>query len=166
MNWPPVLRTRRYRILLLMQITLAHIGASSNAKDPFEALVRMYVERSKPYARCGAEAFRNEQAFLDWLARQAGRTQPVAVLLDSRGRTMSSEALAGWLGGRRDQGDQHVVFAIGPASGWSNEARERAQMLLSLGPMTMAHALARVVLAEQIYRALTILAGHPYHCGH
>lgn len=149
-----------------MQITLAHIGGTSNAKDPFEALVRMYVERSQAYARCGAEAFRNEQTFLDWLARQAGRTQPVAVLLDSRGRAMSSEALAEWLGGRRDQGAQHVVFAIGPANGWSAEARERTQLLLSMGPMTLAHALARVVLAEQIYRALTILAGHPYHCGH
>jgi 23S rRNA (pseudouridine1915-N3)-methyltransferase len=149
-----------------MQITLAHIGGTSGARDPCEALVRMYVERCQAYARCGAEAFRSETAFLDWLARQAGRTQPVAVLLDSRGRAMSSEALAKWLGVRRDQGAQHVVFAIGPASGWSDEVRARAQLLLSLGPMTLAHALARVVVAEQIYRALTILAGHPYHCGH
>lgn len=149
-----------------MQITLAHIGGTSSAKDSFEALVRMYLERSQPYAKCGAEAFRSEQAFLDWLARQAGRTQPVPVLLDSRGRPLSSEALADWLRERRDQGAQHLVFAIGPASGWSGEARARAQLLLSLGPMTLAHALARVVVAEQIYRALTILAGHPYHCGH
>ena len=67
---------------------------------------------------------------------------------------------------RRDEGAQHLVFAIGPASGWSDSARARAGLLLSLGPMTMAHALARLVLAEQIYRAFTILSGHPYHGGH
>ena len=76
---------------------------------------------------------------------------------------MTSEALAQWIGTRRDEGTQHVVFAVGPADGWSDEARARAQLLLSLGPMTLAHALARLVMAEQIYRAMTILAGHPYH---
>ena len=88
------------------------------------------------------------------------------MLLDSRGRQMTSEAFAAWLGERRDQGAQQIVFAIGPASGWSDAARLRAQLLLSLGPITMAHALARLVMAEQLYRAFTILAGHPYHAGH
>jgi len=55
---------------------------------------------------------------------------------------------------------------VGPADGWSAEARNRAQLLLSLGAMTLPHELARVVLAEQVYRACTILAGHPYHSGH
>ena len=87
-------------------------------------------------------------------------------MLDSRGRQMSSEAFAAWLGARRDEGTQQFVFAVGPASGWSEEARERAGLLLSLGPMTMAHALARLVMAEQLYRAFTILTGHPYHAGH
>ena len=90
----------------------------------------------------------------------------MAVLLDSRGRQMTSETFAAWLGARRDEGAQHIVFAIGPADGWSDAARERAQLLLSLGPMTMAHALARLVVAEQLYRAFTILTGHPYHAGH
>jgi 23S rRNA (pseudouridine1915-N3)-methyltransferase len=79
---------------------------------------------------------------------------------------MSSEAFAAWIGNRRDDGTQHLVFAVGPADGWSPVARERAQLLLSLGPMTMAHSLARLVVAEQIYRATTILCGHPYHSGH
>ncbi|MGH9590023.1 MAG: 23S rRNA (pseudouridine(1915)-N(3))-methyltransferase RlmH, partial [Terracidiphilus sp.] len=52
------------------------------------------------------------------------------------------------------------------ASGWSEPARKSAQLLLSLGPFTFAHSLARVVVAEQIYRAFTILSGHPYHTGH
>lgn len=79
---------------------------------------------------------------------------------------MSSEGFASWLGARRDEGVQHLVFAVGPASGWSEAARGQAHLLLSLGPMTLAHALARAVLAEQLYRAFTILAGHPYHSGH
>ena len=90
----------------------------------------------------------------------------LAVLLDSRGKQMSSEAFAEWLGARRDEGSQHIVFAVGPASGWSEAARKRARLLLSLGPMTLAHALARLMMAEQLYRAFTILTGHPYHAGH
>ncbi len=79
---------------------------------------------------------------------------------------MTSEAFAAWVGARRDDGTQHIVFAIGPVSGWSDTARARAQLLLSLGSLTLAHALARLVLAEQLYRAFTILSGHPYHTGH
>jgi len=58
------------------------------------------------------------------------------------------------------------LFAVGPADGWSEEARSQARLLLSLGPMTLAHALARLVMAEQLYRTFTILTGHPYHKGH
>jgi 23S rRNA (pseudouridine1915-N3)-methyltransferase len=149
-----------------MQITLAHIGPRVGSKDEFDPLVRMYLERCSAFARCQTEAFRTEEALLAWLKRQQGRTPALAVLLDSRGRPMSSEAFAGWLGVRRDEGAQQIVFAIGPANGWSDAARERAQLLLSLGPMTLAHALARLVMAEQLYRAFTILTGHPYHAGH
>jgi 23S rRNA (pseudouridine1915-N3)-methyltransferase len=156
----------RYGILLSMNLTLAHIGAHSGSKDGLDALVQLYLERCSTFAHCRTEVFRTEKALLEWLGRQQGRTPAVAVLLDSRGKQMTSEAFAGWLGARRDEGAQHMVFAIGPASGWSDEARKRAQLLLSLGPMTLAHALARVVMAEQIYRAFTILTGHPYHGGH
>ncbi|MGO9316485.1 MAG: 23S rRNA (pseudouridine(1915)-N(3))-methyltransferase RlmH [Terracidiphilus sp.] len=149
-----------------MNLTLAHIGARPAAKDEFEALTALYLGRCSKFARCNAESFRTEKALLDWLDKQQGRTPAFAVLLDSRGRLMSSEAFAAWLGARRDQGTQHLVFAVGPPSGWSDEARKRAQLLLSLGPMIMAHNLARLVIAEQIYRAFTILSGHPYHAGH
>jgi len=152
-----------------MQLTLAHIGPRAingpRSKDCFAKLTELYLERCAPFARCGSEAFRNEQALLEWIEKLQGRTTPVAILLDSRGRNLTSEAFAAWLGKRRDDGAQHLVFAIGPADGWSPIARERAQLLLSLGPMTMAHSLARLVLAEQIYRAFTILSGHPYHRG-
>jgi 23S rRNA (pseudouridine1915-N3)-methyltransferase len=149
-----------------MRVTLAHIGNRSNAKEGIDALAQIYLDRCSPFARCQAEAFRTEAAFFEWLGRQQGRTAAASVLLDSRGKQMTSEAFAGWLGARRDEGAQHIVFVIGPADGWSEAARERANLLLSLGPMTMAHALARLVVAEQLYRAFTILSGHPYHAGH
>ena len=149
-----------------MNLTLAHIGARASSRDGFDSLTQVYLDRCSPFARCQSEAFRTEEALLEWLVRQQGRTPAVPVLLDSRGKPMTSEAFAGWLGLRRDEGAQHIVFAIGPASGWSEGARARAQLLLSLGPMTMAHALARLVVAEQLYRAFTILTGHPYHSGH
>ena len=149
-----------------MNLTLAHIGARASSRDGFDSLTQVYLDRCSPFARCQSEAFRTEEALLEWLVRQQGRTPAVPVLLDSRGKPMTSEAFAAWLGLRRDEGAQHIVFAIGPASGWSEAARARAQLLLSLGPMTMAHALSRLVVAEQLYRAFTILSGHPYHGGH
>ena len=149
-----------------MNLTLTHIGGRPSSKDEFDALTAIYLGRCSGFAHCKAEAFRSEEGLLDWLEKQQGRTHAVAVLLDSRGKQMTSEAFAFWLAGRRDQGAQHIVFAVGPASGWSDAARARGQLLLSLGPLTLAHALARLVLAEQLYRACTILAGHPYHCGH
>jgi 23S rRNA (pseudouridine1915-N3)-methyltransferase len=153
-------------ILLGMHLTLAHIGGRPASKDGFEALTRGYLERCSAFVHCGAEVFRGEEAMIDWLAKRAGRTPPIVVLLDSRGRTMTSEAFAAWLGARRDAGAQHILFAVGPASGWSDAARQHADLLLSLGSMTLAHALARLVLAEQLYRAFAILSGHPYHAGH
>jgi 23S rRNA (pseudouridine1915-N3)-methyltransferase len=149
-----------------MRITLAAIGARPASGDEFDALTRVYIQRIHPYYPCEATVARSEEAFLEWLERQQGRMPAFAVLLDSRGKQMTSEAFAAWVGTRRDDGTQHLVFAIGPANGWSEAARKRARLLMSLGPMTLAHALARVVLAEQVYRACTILAGHPYHCGH
>jgi 23S rRNA (pseudouridine1915-N3)-methyltransferase len=153
-----------------MDLTLANIGprqgASSSSKGGFESLTQVYLERCSAFARCQAEAFRSQEAMLDWLTRRQARTTPVVVLLDSRGRSMTSEAFAAWLGARRDDGAQHIVFAVGPADGWSDSARQRANLLLSLGPMTLAHPLARLVLAEQLYRAFTILSGHPYHASH
>jgi 23S rRNA (pseudouridine1915-N3)-methyltransferase len=101
-----------------------------------------------------------------FLARQRARTPSWLVLLDSRGDAFSSEELARWLATRRDAGQQKMVFAIGPANGWSDRALGQAQATLSLGRMTLPHELARLVLTEQLYRAFTILSGHPYHTGH
>jgi 23S rRNA (pseudouridine1915-N3)-methyltransferase len=149
-----------------MNLILAHVGAASSPLKAYDTLIHTYMERCATFAHPRTEAFRTEQAFLDWLDKQNGRTQAVAVLLDSRGKQFSSENFAAWLGNRRDEGAQQIVFAIGPADGWSEPARKRAQLLLSFGPMTLAHPLARLVMAEQLYRAYAILSGHPYHSGH
>jgi 23S rRNA (pseudouridine1915-N3)-methyltransferase len=152
-----------------MQVTLAHIGAPARKQDPYEGPVSDYLKRCVGVAKCDCQAFRTEQALFDWLGKQKGRTEPVLLLLDGRGRQMSSEAVAEWLGARRDEGTQHVVFAIGPADGWSENVRAEAKRrngLFSFGPMTLAHQLARLMMAEQLYRACTILTGHPYHKGH
>jgi 23S rRNA (pseudouridine1915-N3)-methyltransferase len=146
-----------------MQLTLAHIGSLAGRKNEFEALTQEYLERCAAYAPCRTQSFKSEAALLEWARKQKGRTAAVTVLLDGRGKQLSSEALAAWLSRQRDDGAQHLVFAVGPADGWSDDARKNASMLLSLGPMTLAHALARLVMAEQMYRAFTIIAGHPYH---
>jgi 23S rRNA (pseudouridine1915-N3)-methyltransferase len=79
---------------------------------------------------------------------------------------MSSEELAVFVREHQDRGTQTLLFAIGPADGFADETRRAASHTLSLGKMTLPHELARVVLLEQLYRAFTILKGHPYHTGH
>jgi 23S rRNA (pseudouridine1915-N3)-methyltransferase len=155
-------------MLHAMRVTLAAIGPGRESKGGYDAPVREYLKRCIGFAQCGEQAFRSQKALLEWLGKQTGRTSAVALFLDGRGHQMSSEALAAWLGKRRDEGTQHVVFAVGPADGWTDEARAeggRRGGLLSLSSMTLAHQLARLVMAEQLYRACTILTGHPYHRG-
>lgn len=149
----------------MMKITLANVGGRSGAKDGFEPLTEAYLKRCSGFAKCGTEGFRSEAALLERMTKLKGRTAAL-VLLDSRGRQMNSEAFAGWIGAQRDEGMPEIVFAVGPADGWTDAARKQAGMVLSLGSMTMAHGLARLMMAEQIYRAVTILTGHPYHLGH
>ncbi len=151
-----------------MKITLAAVAPrrTRNKTDATDRLLDDYVERSSRYAACETQLFDSEAVLLEWLDRQPGRVAAYAILLDSRGKQYSSQEFAALLGRVRDEGAQRVVLAIGPADGWSKTGRERGNVLLSLGRMTLPHQLARVVLAEQVYRALTILAGHPYHCGH
>ena len=85
------------------------------------------------------------------------------VVLDERGKQTGSEAFAKKLGNWQDEGVPAIVFMIGGADGHTDELRKRADYLMAFGEMTWPHFLARVMLAEQIYRARTILDGHPYH---
>jgi 23S rRNA (pseudouridine1915-N3)-methyltransferase len=85
------------------------------------------------------------------------------ICLDPGGTELASEAFAGILAKFRDGGAPGTVFFVGGADGLGLTALFKADLALSLGKMTLPHGLARIVLAEQIYRAATILAGHPYH---
>lgn len=87
------------------------------------------------------------------------------VALDERGRSMASDALARKLADLRDAGTREVAFVIGDADGLGDAGREAADFVLAFGPQTWPHKLARVMLAEQLYRAIAILAGAPYHRG-
>jgi 23S rRNA (pseudouridine1915-N3)-methyltransferase len=151
-----------------MKITLTSIlpRRTRTKSDPTDRLITDYVERSTRYVPCDSQLFESEAAMLEWLDHQSGRTPVHLILLDSRGQLLSSEDLAQQLGQLRDRGTQRLVLAVGPADGWSASTRQRANVLFSLGRITLPHQLARVVLAEQVYRALTIIAGHPYHSGH
>lgn len=87
----------------------------------------------------------------------------VKVALDGAGKTLTSEGFAAWLAAERDGGTREVAFLVGGPDGHGPDALHAARLKLSLGAMTLPHGLARIVLAEQLYRAATILAGHPYH---
>lgn len=151
-----------------MKIILAAIvpRRSRSKADAFQTLIDEYIARADRYTSTESQLFESEAALLAWLEVQPGRVGPYVILLDSRGKQLSSEELATTLRTHRDQGTQRLVLAIGPADGWSAHSKSKAGLLLSLGRVTLPHQLARVVLAEQVYRVLTILAGHPYHAGH
>lgn len=89
----------------------------------------------------------------------------VIVALDETGKSLTSPIFAKRIGAWRDDGVKDLAFLIGGADGLAKEAKKAADLTLSLGSMTWPHLLVRVLLAEQLYRAQTILAGHPYHRG-
>jgi 23S rRNA (pseudouridine1915-N3)-methyltransferase len=107
--------------------------------------------------------------------RNAGKAAEAALLarvvpdgaalcvLDERGKQLTSPDFAALLAGWRDGGRQDAAFVIGGADGVDPALRQRADLVLGLGPMVWPHMLVRVMLAEQLYRAATILAGSPYH---
>lgn len=94
---------------------------------------------------------------------RAGACGGPIVVLDGRGQPWSSEELAARLGKWRDTGTRQLACLVGGADGFDDDERERADALFSLSNLTLPHRLAQLVLCEQLYRAGTILAGHPYH---
>ncbi|TCV70448.1 23S rRNA (pseudouridine1915-N3)-methyltransferase [Neorhizobium sp. R1-B] len=107
-----------------------------------------------------AETRKREEASLLEKALPEGA---VLLLLDERGKALDSEAFAELVGRYRDNGKRDVMIAIGGADGLDADLRQRADMVLNLGSMTWPHQLVRILIAEQLYRAVTILSGHPYH---
>ena len=93
-----------------------------------------------------------------------GRLQPgLVIALDERGRSLGSETFAQRLAAARDSGTAHASFVIGGADGLSETIRERAELTLAFGALTLPHQIVRALVLEQVYRAMTIVSGHPYH---
>jgi 23S rRNA (pseudouridine1915-N3)-methyltransferase len=147
---------------LHVKFTIAWIGKTKEAA--IQSLTDDYLNRLRRYADVEGVALKDEAALLKTCAR--GSRAHTLVLLDGKGKQFSSEELARWLDDYQSHNSSPLLFAVGAADGFSDEARQAAAWMLSLGKMTLAHELARVVLLEQLYRAFTILKGHPYHCGH
>ena len=147
-----------------MKLQIAWIGKTKEAA--IRALTAEYLERISRYVAAESHELAGEAALLELTEARSGRTAPVLILLDGRGRQFTSEEFAELLRDQQDRGTQNLFFAVGPADGFTDKARGSADLVLSFGKMTLAHELARIVLLEQIYRAFTILKGHPYHTGH
>lgn len=147
-----------------MKLAVAWIGKTKSAA--IDALTDDYLKRLKQYADTEAVSLKDEAAILKLCGRDGRGSRRRLVLLDSRGKQLTSEELAKFLGDHQDSNPTPLVFAVGPADGFSENARQQADFTLSLGKMTIAHELARVLLLEQLYRGFTILKGHPYHLGH
>ncbi|HUA16338.1 MAG TPA: 23S rRNA (pseudouridine(1915)-N(3))-methyltransferase RlmH [Verrucomicrobiae bacterium] len=150
-----------------MKLKVAWIGKTKQPE--IQALTDEYLKRISRYVPTEGVTLRDEPALLQLCGRSktgTRETRSTLILMDMRGREFSSEQFARFLGGYQDRNPLPLVFAVGGADGFSEEPRAVAQHVISLGKMTLAHELARVVLLEQIYRAFTILKGHPYHSGH
>jgi 23S rRNA (pseudouridine1915-N3)-methyltransferase len=152
----------------MTEITLAVIlpKRTREKSNEFALSIDHYLARAAKFLPTTSATFASEDALFAFAARQPSRAAAHTLLFDPRGQLVTSEGFAHTLGKLRDDGTQRILLAIGPPDGWSATARARAAALLSFGRITLPHELARVVAAEQIYRALTILARHPYHSGH
>ena len=141
-----------------MKIRLVMLGKTRG--EEARALVEDYVRRIRHYAEVEVQELRDASP----AAHRKLKMEPGAtiVLLDAAGKQFTSQQFARWLGDLRDRGTREIVFLCGDAAGFPLALREAATQKISLSTLTMPHEFARVVLAEQIYRGFTILAGHPY----
>jgi 23S rRNA (pseudouridine1915-N3)-methyltransferase len=128
-------------------------------RPELHALLDDYVKRIGRYTPIEVAEVRDESAARKKLDADRAAT---VILLDAAGKTFDSEAFAKWLGELRDRGSRELIFLCGDAEGFPDGLCQRAQQKISLGAMTFSHELARVMLAEQIYRAFAILSGSPY----
>lgn len=147
-----------------MKLTISWIGKTKSAA--IQSLSDEYLKRLCQYCDPEGLPVKDEAALLKAAGRAHGSRRQWLVLLDSRGKQLSSEELAHFLQDHLDRNPLPLMFAVGAADGFTAEMRRHADLTLSLGKMTLAHELARVMLLEQLYRAFTILKGHPYHLGH
>ena len=148
-----------------MKLKIAWIGKTKEAA--ISALTEEYLKRISRYAQVEGVSLRDEKDLFARFGKGAKNApKSTLILMDSRGKDFTSEQFARFMADHQERNPLPLVFAIGGADGFSAEARTSADNTISLGKMTLAHELARVVLLEQVYRAFTILKGHPYHSGH
>jgi 23S rRNA (pseudouridine1915-N3)-methyltransferase len=141
-----------------MKLRLIMLGKTR--REEARALLDDYTLRIRHYADVEVTELRDSgPAALRKLKLDSSAT---IVLLDAAGKQFTSQQFAKWLGDLRDRGTRELVFLCGDAEGFPADLRAAAKQKLSLSTLTMPHEFARVVLAEQIYRAFAILAGHPY----
>ena len=152
-----------------MKIAIVAIGRLG--RSPEADLVRLYAERA---TAAGRALGLGPVEVIEVEGRKPGKASEAEALTahladsriiacDERGRARSSRDFAAEIGRLRDDGVRRLVFLIGGADGLDPDLRARAQDTLAFGPQTWPHALARVMLAEQVYRSVTLLAGGPYH---
>ena len=154
-----------------MKIVLLHV--SSAREDWADEASASYVKKISAFLPCSDEALKPKKASRDDadFKRKSdtdvllGALKPddFVMLLDERGKTFDSRGFAKVIEQTVGRSKKRLVVVIGGAYGFTDEIRARADLKISLGPMTMNHLLARVVALEQIYRAFTILRGLPYH---
>lgn len=156
-----------------MRIAVCAVGRMKSG--PEKELAERYFQRlSRGGGALGLD-FAGVAEFAESRARQAderkrqeaaqlqGAEPSVLIVLDERGRNITSQQLAELIASHRDDGTKSLVFAIGGPDGLDESLRRRAAAVLAFGAQTWPHQLVRVMLAEQLYRATTILSGHPYH---
>jgi 23S rRNA (pseudouridine1915-N3)-methyltransferase len=141
-----------------MKIRLLMLGKTR--REECRVLLDDYAARIRRYADLEISELRDTSAAA--LRKTKLDSAATLVLLDATGAQFNSQQFAGWLGGLRDRGAREVAFLCGDAAGFPIDLRAKATQKISLSLLTMPHEFARVVLAEQIYRAFAILAGHPY----
>jgi 23S rRNA (pseudouridine1915-N3)-methyltransferase len=140
-----------------MKIRLLMLGKTR--RPELRAALDDYVKRISRHASIEISEVRDGSTALKKLDADRAAT---VVLLDAAGKNFSSEAFAKWVGELRDRGLRELIFLCGGADGFPDALRQRAQQKLSLSSMTFSHELARVMVAEQLYRAFAILSGSPY----
>lgn len=141
-----------------MKLRLLMLGKTR--REEARAMIDDYVGRIRHYSEIEITELRDAgPAALRKLKLDSSAT---IVLLDAAGKQFTSQQFARWLADLRDRGVRELVFLCGDSEGYPAELRAAAKQKISLSTLTMPHEFARVVLAEQIYRAFAILAGHPY----
>ena len=140
-----------------MRLQLVMLGKTR--RPELRTSIDDYVKRISRYAPIEVIELRESEAALKRFAFDQPST---VVLLEDAGKSLDSNGFAKWLGGHRDRSTRQLIFVCGGAEGFPEDIRRQAHQQLSLSTMTYSHELARVMLAEQLYRAFAILAGSAY----